>query len=213
MRLVAQGFGAGSREIPGRPNVLRVLAGAPEAPSGDESESALSGDAGWVEGVANVDDMSPELGPWVLEQLFEAGARDAWLTPVTMKKGRAAVQVGFLCRRADLEPVGRALLRESTTLGLRHWPVARREVTRRSVQVQTPVGAIRVKVAGDPDAPWTVSPEHEDCRAAARSANVPLKAVYRMALQAYAAHTARDTAEESTARRAHTPASSEPEAE
>lgn len=190
LRLYGQGFGAGSREIPGRPNVLRVLAGVVEAHDAPEREasaeqSASSFFSGWVEGAANLDDMNPELGPWVLERLFEVGARDAWMTPVTMKKGRAAVRLGFLCRRAELESVTRMILRESTTLGLRFWAVERREVTRHTVALKTELGSIRIKVAGPRDHPWNVAPEHEDCRQVARSAGVPLKEVYAMARRAY----------------------------
>ncbi len=177
MQLQGQGFGAGSREIPGRPNVLRVLRGTRiEAPA----ETGA-----WVEGFANLDDMNPEIGPWVLERLLEAGARDAWLEPVVMKKGRAGVKLGFLCLRADTDALCDVLLRESTTLGVRYHAVQRAELPRRRVTVDTAVGPIRVKVGGDPGAPDNVAPEHEDCRRAAAETGRPLKQVYQLALVAF----------------------------
>ena len=175
--LGGQGFGAGSREIPGLPNVLRVLRGEPQA-------SAHDGPC-WVEGFANVDDMNPEVGPWVLERLLEAGARDAWIEPVVMKKGRAAVKVGFLCRAGDTDEIARVLMRESTTLGVRYHAVERAELPRRRVTVRTPVGEVRVKLGGDPAQPDNVAPEHEDCRRLAAETGTPLKRVYRLALVAY----------------------------
>jgi hypothetical protein len=224
--LRGQGFGAGSRQVPGRPNVLRVLAGTPAEPrtvgprsmteiSAEaspeispeiSSESAAQASAGmaagtvtspervarapedaadWVEGAANLDDMSPELGPWVIDRLLEAGASDAWLEPVVMKKGRAAVKIGFLCRRRNTETVTEALLRESTSLGVRYHGVRRAELSRRQVTVQTRLGPIRVKVGGDPAAPDNLAPEFEDCRRVAEQTGTPLKQVYRLALEAY----------------------------
>lgn len=184
LRLRGQGFGAGSRERPGLPNALRVLAGEPldQAPP---AEAACGGPTRWVEGFANIDDMNPELGPWILERLLAAGARDAWMEPIVMKKGRAAVKIGFLSLREDVERLAACLLEESTTLGLRFHPVERIELGRHLVTVSTPHGEVRVKLGGDPASPTTVAPEHEDCRRLATQSGIPLKQVYQEALLAF----------------------------
>jgi uncharacterized protein (TIGR00299 family) protein len=186
MRLLAQGFGAGSRELPGRPNVLRVLAGHP-IEGLEPGEDATASPPAWIEASANIDDMNPELGPWVLERLLSLGARDAWLEPIVMKKGRAALKLGFLCLREDLERLAACLLEESTTLGLRFHSVDRIELAHHSVTVSTPHGEVRVKLGGDPSHPTTMAPEHEDCRLVAEVAGIPLKQVYHEAIHAFLA--------------------------
>jgi hypothetical protein len=176
LRLTAQGFGAGSRELPGAPNAVRVLVG--------DLALAPAAAEGWIEGAANIDDMSPEVGPYLVERLLAAGARDAWQAPILMKKGRAAVQVGFLCQRGSLDAVAAALLDESTSLGLRYHAVERVERPRTSVTVETPFGPVRVKVCGDPATTGHLAPELEDCQRAAREHRVPLKAVFAAAIAA-----------------------------
>lgn len=174
MRLVGQGYGAGTREIPGRANVLRVLAG-----------QRLSAPSRWVEGLANIDDMSPELGAFAVERLMAEGARDAWQEPIHMKKGRSGVKLGFLCLRQDVERLAGVLLAESTTIGVRYHDVQRVESHRRRVEVVTPYGPVGIKVAQGPADQRNVAPEFEDCRRLALDGGVPLKEVYRAALRAY----------------------------
>lgn len=174
MRLMGQGYGAGSREIPGRANVLRVLAGQPMTTPSD-----------WVEGLANIDDMSPEWGAFAVERLLNEGARDAWQEPIHMKKGRAGVKLGFLCLRQDLERLAGVLLAESTTIGVRYHGVQRVESRRQRVEVLTPHGPVGIKVAVGPGDHRNVAPEFEDCRRVALDRGIPLKEVYRAALRAY----------------------------
>jgi len=175
--LVAAGYGAGDDVLEDRPNLLRLL--LLEAEPRDEAEA----NAVVVE--ANVDNMSPELCGHLLERLFSAGARDVWYTPITMKKGRPALTISTLCARSKLGPVGQALLAESTTIGMRHYPVSRRTLSRENVQVQTPYGPVQVKVARDGEQVMNVSPEFELCKAAADRCGVPLKEVYAAAMDAY----------------------------
>jgi uncharacterized protein (DUF111 family) len=180
MEVVGVGWGAGSRELPDRPNLLRVVAGrAPQArdPVDGDGERCLV-----IE--ANVDDLSPETMAPVIGDLMAAGARDAWIVPVLMKKGRPGWQVAALCdpgRRADVE---RAMLSGTSSIGLRRHSVERTVLPRRIVEVETRFGAIRVKVAGDGEIE-NAAPEHEDCARAARAHGVPLRRVHAEALAAW----------------------------
>jgi len=176
MRPEAIGYGAGTRELPSRPNLLRAVLGEAEGQAAAE----------WLI-EANIDDMSPEHYTHLVERLLEAGAHDAWLTPVQMKKGRPAIVIGILCDEDHRDPVERTLFTESTTIGLRRQRVERRKLARRSDSVQTPWGPVRIKVASEGDQIYTASPEYEDCRALARSSGVPLAEVYEVARAAWRA--------------------------
>jgi pyridinium-3,5-bisthiocarboxylic acid mononucleotide nickel chelatase len=174
MRVVAVGWGAGDRQLADRPNLLRVVAGVRDSATTDEI----------VVVEANIDDMNPELCEPLLEALFAAGAVDAWFTPIIMKKSRPALMVAALAPAAMRDAVAQALLRESTTIGVRFSVMTRTVLPRRLVSVDTPWGAISVKVAGDGDA-VNAAPEYEDCRRAAAAAGVPVKRVYLAALAAF----------------------------
>jgi uncharacterized protein (TIGR00299 family) protein len=176
LEVQAVGWGAGDRELRDRPNLLRVVVGRP-------SLETQTGECVVVE--ANIDDMNPELTDSVFEALFAAGALDVWLQPITMKKGRPALLVSALCEPALREAVAGALLAESTTIGVRYRGVGRTILPRRLVEVDTPWGRVRVKVAGPEGAPLNVAPEYEDCRRLAREKNLPVKLVYQAALAAF----------------------------
>jgi uncharacterized protein (TIGR00299 family) protein len=172
------GWGAGTRELSDRPNVLRLVLGEPNGDAAAATHVVLE---------LNVDDMSGELMAVALARAQEAGALDAWSTPIGMKKGRPAVMLSALARRADCDRVARALLSETTSLGLRVREVARIERTRRILEVHTPYGAIAIKVADGDGLPPNVAPEYEACRAAAEAHAVPVKQVYAAAIAAYLA--------------------------
>ncbi len=173
MRPRRSGWGAGTRTLPDRPNLLRLVLGEP---AGDLEELAIL--------EANVDDMTPEIGAHVIGQLLEAGALDAWLTPITMKKGRLAVMVSALADNTRREGVLRAILTESSSIGVRVSPVQRVRRPRRLVEVATRFGLLTVKVADGDGLPRNVAPELEVCRAAAKEHGVPLKEVFAAALAA-----------------------------
>ena len=177
MRVVGVGWGAGDRELADRPNLLRVVAGvrAPLAATAGDEVAVVE---------ANIDDMNPELCEPLLEALFAAGAVDAWFTPIVMKKSRPALTVAALCAPAARDAVAAALLRESTTIGVRFSTRERHVLPRRLVEVDTPWGKVPVKVAGDGDAA-NAAPEYEICRNLAAAAGVPVKRVYLAALAAY----------------------------
>jgi len=172
------GYGAGSKDFPGCPNVLRLWVG--QSAGGDKSLSI--DEVVTIE--ANVDDMNPELHPYVVEQVFAAGALDVWLTPIQMKKGRLAVKISALAAPSEAEAVASAILRESTTFGVRLTCSQRRCLNRESVTVTTRFGELSVKVGYLDGRVATVAPEYEDCLQAAHKHGVPVKTVYSVALAA-----------------------------
>jgi uncharacterized protein (DUF111 family) len=180
MQVSAVGYGAGSRDGGPLPNVLRVLLGEQAQ---DGSSDAV------VELSANLDNCTGEVLGSAMETLLEAGALDAWATPITMKKSRPAWMLSVLCAPADAGSMEAIIFAATPTLGVRRQLCARRKLHRRHVTVQTPYGPIRVKVGwlDDPERPGTASPEYEDCAAAGRAHGVAVREVIAAALQAYRA--------------------------
>jgi uncharacterized protein (TIGR00299 family) protein len=182
MRPEAIGYGAGSREVAGRANVLRILVGAEQA--ADASERVLMLEA-------ELDDMSPQLFPPLLERLLAAGALDVFGVPVYMKKGRPGLLVSVLChpeRRGSLEEL---LFAETTTLGVRWQEWQRAVLEREVVPVTTAYGTIGVKVGRRGERIMNAQPEFEDCRRAATAAGVPIKEVWAEAIAAFRGRSAR----------------------
>jgi uncharacterized protein (TIGR00299 family) protein len=177
VEVLGVGWGAGDRQLPDRPNLLRLVAGRPAA-----SESTTER---LIVLECNVDDMSPELTEPLLEAVFAAGALDAWFTPIVMKKGRPALLVSALASPTTRAAVEAALFAESTTIGVRAREVDRTALERRFVEVQTPYGAVPVKVAGPSGEVYNAAPEYEACRRLAKASGVPVKVVYAAALAAF----------------------------
>ena len=184
MRVKATGYGAGGRDTPGEPNLLRILVGEVAeravATSSEEEPIAI------IETV--IDDSNPQVLAYVSELLLEAGAWDVYRVAVQMKKGRTGVQMTVLCS-PDLVPVlEEVLFRETTTIGL-HWRLENKHsLTREWVTVSTAWGDVRIKIARWPsDEIANASPEYEDCRKAATRYEVPMKQVMQEAMQAFAA--------------------------
>jgi pyridinium-3,5-bisthiocarboxylic acid mononucleotide nickel chelatase len=183
MKVAAVGYGAGSWDLPGQPNVLRVMVGeaaAADAGAGDETLSVLE---------TNLDDMTPEVAGWVMEQALAAGALDVFSSPVQMKKNRPGLLLTVLCEPAAAERLTALLFRETTTLGVRSHTVRRRALDRTQETVQTPWGAVAVKVARLDGAVVNAAPEYEDCARVARERGVPLKQVMAEAQLAFAKRT------------------------
>lgn len=178
LRVRAVGLGAGTRvnppELP--PNLVRAVVG-------ELDDAAAGGEPLWVL-EANLDDQSAEHTAYLIDALLAAGARDAFLTPVIMKKGRPGVVVTALAAPAEADALEALILRESSSLGVRRRLEARRALPREELTVETAHGAVRVKLATRPDGRRTAAPEFEDCARLARAAAVPLDVVYRAALRA-----------------------------
>jgi len=174
-RPLAVGWGAGDADLADRANVLRVVVIEPPA---------AAADVVWqIE--ANLDDMSPELCGPASDSIFAAGAVDVWWTPITMKKGRPALMLSALAAADVRDRVIAAILRETTTIGVRYAPRERTVLARRTVLVSTRYGTIAVKVASDGATIENAAPEYEACAAAARQHGVPVKLVYAAALAAF----------------------------
>lgn len=179
LRPVGTGFGAGTRVLPDRPNLLRVVLGDPEA-----APAGVPAEATHVLLESNLDDLSGELLARACEALEEAGALDVWTTPIGMKKRRPGVLLSALVRAENAEALARVLLAESGSLGVRMRPVRRLERPRESRAVQTPYGSIEVKVSRGDGLPATAKPEHSSVVEAARRHKVPARAVQHAALAA-----------------------------
>ena len=187
MSVKARGYGAGGRDSPGEPNLLRILVGnAQEKPEGNESIAVIE---------TVVDDATPQLLAYVSELLLEAGAWDVYRAPVQMKKGRAGVQMTVLSSPELMPALRDLLLRETTTIGLRWRMENKLALAREFVEVETEWGKVRIKVARWPSGEVAnASPEYEVCRNIARRHGVPLKRVTQEAMRAYA-ETERATTE------------------
>jgi pyridinium-3,5-bisthiocarboxylic acid mononucleotide nickel chelatase len=176
MRIEAAGYGAGTRTL-GFPNVLRVLVGE-EAAVAPRREAATADETSELVLEANVDDLAPEIASYVVERLLAAGAQDAWLTPIVMKKGRPGVTVSVLCSRRDESAMRDLLFREAGTLGVRATPVSKHALDRDTIAVATPNGTVRVKIGYLDGRAVTVAPEYEDCAEIARATGEAVRDVY-----------------------------------
>jgi uncharacterized protein (TIGR00299 family) protein len=198
LRIQSAGYGAGGRDTPGEPNLLRLLIGETEEmraglQSGEpgllSNESCISSESGTIAIIETViDDSSPQLLGYVSELLLTAGAWDVYRTAVQMKKGRTGVQLTVLCR-PDLVPALRDLIfRETTTIGL-HWRIENKvALAREFASVKTQWGDVQIKIARWPSGQVAnASPEYEDCRAIAASHGVALKQVMQEAMRLFAA--------------------------
>ena len=173
MRVERVGAGAGGRDPVELPNVVRLVLG---------SEAAAAGSPVVLE--TNVDDLDPRLWPAVLDTLFAAGASDAWLTPILMKKGRPAHMLSALCRPDAVPAVQAAVFAATSSIGLRIVPVGKVALDRTQATVAVLGGRVGVKVATDGARPVNVSVEYEDVAALARELGLPVKEVLRAATAA-----------------------------
>lgn len=171
------GYGAGTKDTPGRPNVLRLIVGEEVTGDGEGHRVTV------IE--SEMDDMSPQLFGPLLDRLLAAGALDAFYTPVQMKKGRPGVLLTVIAEREARTTIEELLFAETTTLGVRWQEWDRTVLKRESVAVETEFGTVAVKVGRRQGRVYNVQPEFEDCLARARAASRPVKEVWAAALSAY----------------------------
>jgi len=169
MAVTSVGMGAGSRDVPGRANVVRVVIGEAADPA---STSGLM----WLL-ETNVDDMDPRVWPTVLAALLESGAADTWLVPILMKKGRPAHTLCVLADDAERDALREAMFRLTSTLGVREAPVSRAGLARDWQTVALPGGAVRIKVGLRTGRIVQTTAEFEDAAALARARGVPVRQV------------------------------------
>jgi hypothetical protein len=164
------GYGAGQKEFHGQPNLFRVVIGSRDG-AGWREESMLV-----IE--TNIDDMNPELYDYVFDRLFAAGARDVFLSPIQMKKNRPATLLRVIAEPKARDTLAKIILRETSTLGVRFYPVGRIILKRTSERLKTRYGTIQVKVAEEPDGTRRVGPEYDDLKRIARAKKIPLRLLY-----------------------------------
>jgi uncharacterized protein (TIGR00299 family) protein len=169
IQVSAIGYGAGSREIEQVPNLLRVLIGEIEP-------EYLVDEIVSIE--TNIDDMNPEIYPYVIEKLLAAGAHDAYLVPILMKKGRPGIMLSILVERTKIEKIIDIVFRETTSIGVRIQPIERKKLPRTQKQVDTSLGSISVKeIVIEGKVRFRL--EFEECKRIAQEKNIPLADVYR----------------------------------
>jgi uncharacterized protein (TIGR00299 family) protein len=177
MTLERLGYGAGTADFAERANVVRVFLGHGAAiDGGDEAEVVLL--------ETNLDDLLPELVPDAVERCYAAGALDVWTVPIGMKKGRPGLVLSALARPEAEAAVARAILEETTTLGVRVARLRRYELEREERTVELDGRTVRVKVGRLEGRVVNVAPEHDDCAAIARATGAPVKSVWAAALAA-----------------------------
>jgi len=180
MRIEKSGYGAGSRELAGVPNVVRLTVG--EATQSLAAETA-SERITVLE--ANLDDLTPQVFGYVMDRLLEEGALDAFGMSVQMKKNRPGMRLTVLCTPEDASKLTQLIFTETTTLGVRRRDEVRQTLARRWETVRTPWGEVRIKIASMNGTVTNYAPEYEDCRRLAAEHHVPLKTVMQEAARAY----------------------------
>ncbi|MCF8095751.1 MAG: nickel pincer cofactor biosynthesis protein LarC [Desulfobacteraceae bacterium] len=172
MILAKTGYGAGSRKHSGGPNVLRVITG--------RNRTGVSDSMMLVE--TCIDDMNPEIYGYLTDRLFADGAKDVYMIPVYMKKGRPGTMVQVLCEKARKDDIASRILTETSAIGVRYWPVQRRVLERCVVTVETTFGPVAAKQVCTPDGDTRIAPEYESCRRIAEEQDIALQSVYRAAV-------------------------------
>ena len=183
MKVSGTGYGAGSRDLPGQPNVVRLTIG-------EHAETQLAASPAIPEDTiavleANLDDLNPQVFGYVMERALAEGALDVFGTPVQMKKNRPGMLLTVLARPEDAPRLAKLVFGETTTLGIRMRQERRQTLLRRTVAVATPWGEVRMKVANLNGSIGNYAPEYEDCRRIADQHKVPLKQVMQEATRRY----------------------------
>ncbi|MGH7888412.1 MAG: nickel pincer cofactor biosynthesis protein LarC [Candidatus Binatia bacterium] len=169
MKLERVGYGTGQKAFPNRPNLFRLIVGATHSHLKQEEMLVLE---------TNIDDMNPQYFDHVMERLFAAGARDVFLTPIQMKKNRPATLLTAICEPAQRDPLAKIILQETTSIGLRYYPVSRLILKRDTEKVKTRYGEVTVKIVVQPDGTKRMTPEYDDLKRIAAVKNLSLKTIH-----------------------------------
>ena len=183
MKIERIAYGAGNKDFPEQPNVLRLFIGEPVAVYEEDSSIVIE---------TNIDDMNPQAYDYIIEKLMKQGAQDVYLTPIIMKKGRPAILLSVLTDKAKSEAVLDTIFRETTSIGVRIQEVGRKKLSREIRDVETVYGKVRVKISRQGDETLTVTPEYEDCRKIAEKRQIPLKQVIEEAKNMFSRKGAKD---------------------
>jgi len=167
MKVEKIGYGAGTKDLE-QPNVLRVFYGELDKME-NETISIIE---------ANIDNMNPEIYPYVIDKLMENGALDAYLTNIIMKKGRPAIKLTVLAEIKDTDKLCKIIFDETTTLGVRIFAAEKRKLDREIKTIKTKYGTVRVKISKSNNQIQNVMPEYEDCARIAKKYKIPLKKVH-----------------------------------
>ena len=169
MNIKKIGYGTGQKEFPNRPNLFRLILG--DAGGGWQQEEMLA-----IE--TNIDDMNPQFYDYVMERLFEAGARDVFLAPIQMKKNRPGTLLRLIAEPGDREKLARIIFKETSTIGIRCYPIGRMILKRESKKIKTRYGEVAVKIAEQPDGGTRAMPEYDDLKRLAAAKKLPIKLIH-----------------------------------
>jgi pyridinium-3,5-bisthiocarboxylic acid mononucleotide nickel chelatase len=172
MKTLSIGYGAGTKEFKQLPNLLRISIG--------EELSAWDQDEIWII-ETNIDDMNPEFYPFLMEQLEQSGATDAYLTPTIMKKGRPGILLTVMTLEERIDALLSLIYQQTTTLGVRTYPVRRKKLPRTIIEIETPLGKMKAKQV-EINGSKKINPEFEECKRIALEKNIPIQDVYDMIL-------------------------------
>lgn len=178
MTVEAIGLGAGTKDLKSQANILRLFVGKVALPADSDRVWVLE---------TNLDDLPGEIVGYTVNRLMSAGALDAFVTPIQMKKNRPGVLVSVLCDEPKISEMEELLFQETSTLGVRRYPVGRHKLKRKATEVQTPFGPIKGKLGWLEGRPPAFSPEFDDCARVAAAQGVALREVYDAAHAAYRA--------------------------
>ncbi|MDP6625963.1 MAG: nickel pincer cofactor biosynthesis protein LarC, partial [Nitrospinota bacterium] len=164
------GYGAGDTDLKEIPNALRII-------SGETSSESLSEEDIFVL-ETNIDDMNPEFYDIVIEKLFQAGAVDVFLTPIIMKKNRPAIKLSVLTQKQNVKALANEVLKNTTSFGIRFYPVERVMLEREFKEIETGFGKVKVKIGKRDGEIFHISPEYEQCKEISKKQGIPIKKVY-----------------------------------
>jgi uncharacterized protein (TIGR00299 family) protein len=163
------GYGTGQKEFPNRPNLFRLIVGNTDGGSSQEQMLMIE---------TNIDDMNPQFYDHVMEQLFAAGARDVFLEPIQMKKNRPGTLLRVIAEPRDREKLARIIFYETSTIGIRSYPIDRIILQRESKKIKTRYGEVAVKIVEQPDGRKRTMPEYDDIKRIAAAKKLPIKLIH-----------------------------------